>query len=70
MNKIHTYQGLPLGTHTGFPDVGWAGAHSSRKGLVPRRGQCHQPCVGVPPLRSPGSTGWAAPPTKKRYIGS
>ena len=59
------YRGLSLGTRTGFPVLGWAGAHSSRKGLAPWRGQCHRPCVGVPPLRPPGPTRWVAPPNKK-----
>ena len=40
-------------------------AYSSRKGLAPWRGQCHQPGVGVPPLRPACHTSWAAPPTKK-----
>ena len=59
------YRGLSLGTRTGFSVLGWAGAHSPRKGLASWRGQCHQPCVGVPPLCPPGLTRWVAPPTKK-----
>ena len=45
--------------------MGGVGAYSSRKGLSPGCGQCHQPRVGVPPLRLAGITGWAAPPNKK-----
>ena len=32
----------------------WGGAYRSRKGRAPWRGQCRQPSVGVPPLRSSG----------------
>ena len=45
--------------------IGWGGAYSSRKSLAPWRGQCHQPWVGVPPLRSASLTSWVAPPTKR-----
>ena len=34
--------------------IGEVGAYSSRKGLAMWRGQCHQPGVGVPPLRLAG----------------
>ena len=56
---------LSLRAHTGLPVIGGAGAYSSQKGRAPWRGQCHQPRVGVPPLRPAGLTSWAVPYTKK-----
>ena len=45
---------LLLRAHTGLSVMGGVGAYSSRKGLAPWRGQCHQPGVGLPPLRLAG----------------
>ena len=53
--------------HTGPSVISGEGGYSSRKGLAPWRRQCHQPRVGVPPLRLAGKPAGRRPLTKKRY---
>ena len=53
-----------VGSHRAL-SIRRGGAYSSQKGLAPWRGQCHQPSVGVPPLRPAGLISWATPPNKK-----